>query len=327
VRLAVSALTAASGLILLGLALFGRPDAYLREARRQWAVLWRTEPAAPDDAIGAQVQALQQQVMQLRDQVAAARPADLREAPATAVAPAAPELATPELAAPELAAPGAAVPVPAPAAPAAPPPAALMTPAPALSAPAVRVEPSEPLAVMTIPERHETVRVTPTPRQRQEVPAVPPDADATAAVLARLRQHLAASAAPPVVQPPLPLQPTQVAEAPASVLLPRPDLVHERLAVVRAALLNGAVADAVRMLQQVQLQLVFRPVTPENNEPGAAGQGAADVARALAALGGNDPRRGLMFVERAMSDVSGGNTGWQQPAAPAGGYAPAYPSR
>jgi hypothetical protein len=98
--------------------------------------------------------------------------------------------------------------------------------------------------------------------------------------------------------------------------------------MARAALLNGAVADAVRLLQQAQLQLVFRPVTPDSNEPGTAGQGAGDVARALAALGSGDPRRGLMFIERAMTGMSGAATGWQPPVPPPpGGYAPAYPLR
>jgi len=43
----MSAVAAASGLILLGLAVFGQPDVYLRQAREQWASLIKAAPSEP----------------------------------------------------------------------------------------------------------------------------------------------------------------------------------------------------------------------------------------------------------------------------------------
>ncbi len=97
--------------------------------------------------------------------------------------------------------------------------------------------------------------------------------------------------------------------------------------MARNALLNGSIDDARRMLQEVQLRLVFRPVTPDNNEPATAGPSASDVAHALAALGDNDTRRGLQFIARAMVDISRAPLPQREPgpALSATGYAPPYP--
>src|SRR5690348_4004143 len=81
-RFALSAVAAASGLALLGLAMFGQPDAYLRQAREQWDSLIDVAPpeVAPDQdgdprsaAMADKVAQLQQQLAQLRDELAANR--------------------------------------------------------------------------------------------------------------------------------------------------------------------------------------------------------------------------------------------------------------
>ncbi len=99
--------------------------------------------------------------------------------------------------------------------------------------------------------------------------------------------------------------------------------------MARAALMSGRIDDARRLLQQVQLQLVFRPVGSGDVDAPNAGQGASDVAKALGALGGNDTLQSQHYIERAMDDVAGAsrqeteNTSDMQ----LGGYAPAYPPR
>ena len=84
--------------------------------------------------------------------------------------------------------------------------------------------------------------------------------------------------------------------------------------------------EAVRLLQEAQLQHVFRPVDASGTGPEAAGQGASDVARALEALSANNVPTSLRSVNRALADVSGAsNTG--SAAAYAGMPPDAYPLR
>jgi hypothetical protein len=99
--------------------------------------------------------------------------------------------------------------------------------------------------------------------------------------------------------------------------------------MARAALMNRRVDDARRLLQQVQLQLVFRPVGSGDIDASSAGQGASDVANALGALGGNDTLQSQHYIERAMEDVAGANRQEIESASAMrlGGYAPAYPPR
>jgi hypothetical protein len=102
-----------------------------------------------------------------------------------------------------------------------------------------------------------------------------------------------------------------------------------RLVAARSALASGQVEDARRLMQQAQLQLVFRPIDSPGAGPAAAGKAASDVARALEALSANDIPRSRRYVEVAIDDVSG--TGTNAPVQESGmrptGYAPAYPSR
>lgn len=154
------------------------------------------------------------------------------------------------------------------------------------------------------------------PRPRQPRPAetvrpAQPD-DAMRSVLARLRQ---ADPLPPPVQ--------QAAPPPPSPSLPR-------LMQARADLMGGHVEEAVRHLQEAQLQLVFRPIDAAGGNPAASGAAAADVARALEALSGNNIPASQQYIAGAMRDLRGGtpidaapttaNQAWN-------GYAPAYPSR
>ena len=103
-----------------------------------------------------------------------------------------------------------------------------------------------------------------------------------------------------------------------------------RLRAALTELMAGRIEEARKQLQQAQLSLVFRPVGDEPNAD-TISAGAASVGRALGALGQNDVRSSLVFVDRATADLQHGGTGNAQAPLPqnevAGGYAPAYPPR
>jgi hypothetical protein len=101
------------------------------------------------------------------------------------------------------------------------------------------------------------------------------------------------------------------------------------LAAARAALSNGQIEDARRLLQQAQLQLVFRPIDAPGDEPQGTGRGASDVAHALDALSANDVPLSRRYVDVAVADISGAAASppIQETERRASGYAPAYPPR
>lgn len=192
--------------------------------------------------------------------------------------------------------------------------------------------------VVEIPERHvaatersartEPIRLPPPAPARpsaiqRPVPAPPAlpqlasrgdDEDDAQSVLARLRQGS---------EPPAQTAPLQ--ELPPSA--PSPSL--HRLIAARAALAGGRVEDARRLLQEAQLQLVFRPVTTDGDPTPAAGRGAADVAHALEALSANDIPLGQRYIGVAVDELSGRQIAppVQETDRRGSGYAPAYPPR
>jgi hypothetical protein len=101
------------------------------------------------------------------------------------------------------------------------------------------------------------------------------------------------------------------------------------LSAARVALANGQIEEARRLLQQAQLQLVFRPVNAAGEDSPLARKGAADVARALDALSANDAPLGRRYIDTAVADLSGNGTNppVQESEMRTTGYAPAYPSR
>ena len=300
VRFALSAAAGASGLLLLGLAVFGQPDVYLRQAREQWDSLIDTAPAdqAPDQApeqksaaMAARMAQLQQQVFELRDQLVAKQADAERTRQILAAAPAQqPAADTP---------PGA--------------------PSEPLEAPAVAVPERNEAMAPSVAERHE-----PAVAERRDsikpppAPKPPPrqEAETAQSVLARLRQM-----APPA---------TPIGDAPQAAERrnhgPSPSL--RRLIAARAALAGGQIEDTRRLLQEAQLQLVFRPVGSTEDDPAAAGRAASDVAHALDALSGNDVALSRSYIDRAVDATSGRTTDMSdREAPPASGYAPAYPVR
>jgi hypothetical protein len=114
---------------------------------------------------------------------------------------------------------------------------------------------------------------------------------------------------------------------PKSKPVPSPSLPG--LTAARAALANGRIEDARRLLQQAQLQLVFRPVSAAGDDSPSAGKGAANVAHALDALSANDVPLSRRYLDNAMNDLSGTGTSppIQESPVRTNGYAPAYPPR
>ncbi len=342
-RFAVSAVVALSGLLLLGLAFYGEPAVYLRQAREQWDALMDRptgDHIAEPDPQAEQAAQLRQEVARLRQALAAreqiAEPSPTaQEAPPAAAAPVPPQ--PPEPAQPPAprhppaaeagpASPPVVVTLPAPAVPPSPPPAA----APAIPTLAIPDQPKPSPHAVEVPERHvaaaEPLKL-PAPAKPiaapRQVPAPQPlpqpsprqEADDTQSVLARLRQ----GTAPPDPQ----------LEAPLSAPSPAPSPALPRLLAARAALARGTIEGARRLLQEAQLQLVFRPMTPDGDPVPAAARGAANVAHALDALSGNDIPLAQRYVAVALDDLSGKQTNppIQQSSRIGSGYAPAYPPR
>jgi hypothetical protein len=205
-------------------------------------------------------------------------------------------------------------------------------------------------SAIAIPERHETTAadtvaakpdstkfVSPKPEPAKQkvaslklVLAPPPvpqpspprqDTDDAQSVLARLRQFAPASAPP------------QQAASPPAVVEPKPRQGQSpsvsKLNAARAALASGRLEDARRLLQEAQLQLVFRPVNAAGEDSPSAGKGAADVAHALDALSANDVPLSRRYIDVAADDLSGSgtNSSIQDTQVRTTGYAPAYPPR
>ncbi len=273
-RFAVSAMAAASGLVLFGLAFLGEPEAWLRQAAQRGDPPPPVEILAhPDQDADAAARAPEAGADRPGGQLAARPPAPVPDAPAAPVAAEIPE----------------------------------------------RHE----AAGLPVPE-HRDARRTPAKAAApgaKPAPARPRSTDDLSSVLARLRQS--GPVMPPERRAPEP------DTAPAMQFPPPPALA--RLAAARAALSGGRAEDARRLLQEAQLLLVFRPVASggDASEGRGAAASAADVARALEALSGNEPGLCARFMDRAAGDLAGAAPPPFQQAVPpgAGGYAPAYPPR
>ncbi|HXT80833.1 MAG TPA: hypothetical protein VN702_14815 [Acetobacteraceae bacterium] len=83
--------------------------------------------------------------------------------------------------------------------------------------------------------------------------------------------------------------------------------IRVRLEQANGALSAGQYEDAQRLLQQVQLQLVFQPPGADQYDAGRTSRAAGDVARALGALGNRDPSGALRAIHQA-SESLGGST-------------------
>jgi hypothetical protein len=326
-RFALSVAAAACGLLLLGLAFFGQPEAYLRQAREQWVSLTEApaqEPAPSQAAspanpeMATRVNELQQQVLQLRDELIARREEADRAREALALAQAQQQAAEAQRQVAE----------PAPSPPqktAEQPPVTPLQPQPQSLpqvAQAVPTPEHQDAVAPPVPDRHEP----PPPAERHAAPkpsiAAPrqaprQDTENTQSVLARLRQASPVAAEPADAEP----APERMNRGPSPVV--------RRLIAARAALANGQIEETRRLLQEAQLELVFRPAGSPGDDPGSASRAASDVAHALEALSGADLSASRGYIDRALgsSDGSPAAAADRGPPPPVSGYAPAYPER
>ena len=81
-----------------------------------------------------------------------------------------------------------------------------------------------------------------------------------------------------------------------------------RLGRARAALEAGQIDVARTELERVQLQLVFRPVTPSGDQTPGVSRAAGQVAEALSRLGAGDRGNAMQYIDRAMSEAGSGGS-------------------
>ena len=102
---------------------------------------------------------------------------------------------------------------------------------------------------------------------------------------------------------------------------PLPAGPRARLEMAREALQAGQIEDARRYLEQAQLQLVFRPVTPAGDDAPSVSHVAGDVGAALSMLGAGNTSAALAYVDHALADA---RPGGQPPPPPGYGYGGPY---
>jgi hypothetical protein len=157
--------------------------------------------------------------------------------------------------------------------------------------------------VKVVAQAHPAVAAVPPPRPVQPASrSAPVPPDAREAVLARLRRE-----APPRADAQTPPRGDRMQVA-ARVPLdePRVTSARQRLMDARTALVGGRTDEARHLLEEAQLQLVFRPVgTPQDTGQGsnvAAGQ----VAEALSMLGAGDVLHAIRYINLAVSQTDRG---------------------
>ncbi len=291
-RFAISVVVGTLALCLLTVGIYGDPGSFFHNARGLWIELLDVPPTEAKDDLGSdQVGRMQQQIAQLQHELAAkeaglAKPADV--APVKSVAALetvadlppepqqheAPEV--PSIRSEPVQTEVAAAQAPQPhrpeaevfqfATPRGEPPrepllkSELLKPdVPHAASPRqdlAKAEPAKPEAARPAPQKLALVRPPPPP------PPLPirQETDDTQSVLARLRQGTSG---------PVRTSDPQQSIEPKARPVPSPSI--PRLTAARAALAAGRVEDARRMLQEAQLQLVFRPENmPGDDQPSAA---------------------------------------------------------
>jgi hypothetical protein len=182
----------------------------------------------------------------------------------------------------------------------------------------LKTEPPQAEPVRPPPQRQASPKPGPAVVSQPSPPR--PDGEDAQSVLARLRQSGPASAPP---------QPADPLPAPEPRFRPQPSPALPKLGAARAALASGRIEDARRLLQEAQLQLVFRPLDAAGEDQPSAGKRAADVAHALEAMGANDLALSRRYIDAALgnSPITAVGPPTQQSERRVSGYAPAYPGR
>jgi hypothetical protein len=90
---------------------------------------------------------------------------------------------------------------------------------------------------------------------------------------------------------------------PAGFGEPRRVTPRDRLAKARSAIAAGRIAEAQQLLEEAQLQLVFRPSTAGGGEPSTGSRSAGQVADALTMLGSGDAGRAVQIIDQALTEA------------------------
>jgi len=123
------------------------------------------------------------------------------------------------------------------------------------------------------------------------------DPDSLRAVLQRLHRENAQSPATRSAPPPAP-GPAAEARRDSPPVTPS----RERLGRARAAILQGRLQQAQQLLEEAQLQLVFRPASPDGATAPGDNRATADVAEALSMLGAGRGDLAVHYIDRAMAE-------------------------
>jgi hypothetical protein len=162
-----------------------------------------------------------------------------------------------------------------------------------------RVEPTQ--EVRVLPPAHPAIAAASPPRPAQPtVKPVPSEPDAREAVLSRLRRE-APSRSDRVVSP----RADKVQVAPDQ---PRVTSPRQRLMDARTALVAGRTDDARHLLEEAQVQLVFRPVSPSQDPSVTGSVAAGQVAEALSMLGAGDVLHAIRYINLAVTQADQGPT-------------------
>jgi hypothetical protein len=162
-----------------------------------------------------------------------------------------------------------------------------------------RVEPTQ--EVRVLPPARTAVAAAAPPRPAQPaVKLAPTEPDAREAVLSRLRRE-APSRSDRGISP----RADKVQVAPDQ---PRVTSPRQRLMDARTALVAGRTDDARHLLEEAQVQLVFRPVSPSQDSPVTGSVAAGQVAEALSMLGAGDVLHAIRYINLAVTQADQGPT-------------------
>jgi hypothetical protein len=92
----------------------------------------------------------------------------------------------------------------------------------------------------------------------------------------------------------------------------------------RSALAAGRTDDARQLLEQAQVQLVFRPVNPSEDASASGSVAAGQIAEALSMLGAGDVLHAIRYINLAVAQADQGPT---FAAPPQPGARPPQPQR
>ena len=155
-----------------------------------------------------------------------------------------------------------------------------------------------PLDVKVLPPSRPAVAPPPPPRPAQaSVKPAPAEPDARQAVLARLRRQV-----------PSRVDTSRVDTVQVASDAPRPASPRQRLMDARTALAAGRTDEAQHLLEQAQVQLVLRPVSPSQDAPATGSVAAGQVAEALSMLGAGDVLHAIRYINLAVAQADQGPT-------------------